>query len=77
MLDDEEGKRLLRIEGNSKKIEKPDAILPTMGGQTALNATLELFHSGILDKYNISSIRLYGIVNNASLLYSARQVFWC
>ena len=30
------------------KIEKPDAILPTMGGQTALNATLELFHSGVL-----------------------------
>ena len=38
------------------KIEKPDAILPTMGGQTALNATLELFHSGILDKYNIEII---------------------
>ena len=27
------------------EIEKPDAILPTMGGQTALNATLELFRS--------------------------------
>jgi len=38
------------------KIEKPDAILPTMGGQTALNATLELFHSGVLDKYNIEII---------------------
>ena len=30
------------------EIEKPDAILPTMGGQTALNLTLDLFHAGIL-----------------------------
>ena len=30
--------------------EKPDAILPTMGGQTALNATLDLYNSGILKK---------------------------
>ena len=34
-------------------IERPDAILPTMGGQTALNITLELFHDGILKKNNI------------------------
>ena len=27
----------------------------------------------MLDKYNIGSIRVYGIINNASLLYSARQ----
>ena len=33
-----------------------DAVLPTMGGQTALNTTLELFYSGILDKYNIEII---------------------
>ncbi|MBC7437868.1 MAG: carbamoyl-phosphate synthase large subunit [Bdellovibrionales bacterium] len=32
--------------------EKPDAILPTMGGQTALNCALDLWHHGILDKYN-------------------------
>ena len=38
------------------EIEKPDAVLPTMGGQTALNATLELFHSGILKKHNIEII---------------------
>ena len=31
--------------------EKPDAILPTMGGQTALNCALDLWHNGILDKY--------------------------
>jgi carbamoyl-phosphate synthase large subunit len=33
--------------------ERPDAILPTMGGQTALNATLELADSGVLDRYGI------------------------
>ncbi len=31
--------------------EKPDAILPTMGGQTALNCALDLWHKGVLDKY--------------------------
>ncbi len=31
--------------------EKPDAILPTMGGQTALNCALDLWHQGVLDKY--------------------------
>ncbi|VAX76355.1 carbamoyl-phosphate synthase large subunit [Buchnera aphidicola] len=33
--------------------EKPDAILPTMGGQTALNCVLQLYHTGILKKYQI------------------------
>ena len=31
--------------------ECPDAILPTMGGQTALNCALDLWHNGVLDKY--------------------------
>jgi carbamoyl-phosphate synthase large subunit len=31
--------------------EKPDAILPTMGGQTALNCALDLWHHGVLEKY--------------------------
>ena len=31
--------------------EKPDAILPTMGGQTALNCALDLWHNGVLNKY--------------------------
>ena len=38
------------------KIENPDAILPTMGGQTALNVTLELFYDGILKEENIEII---------------------
>lgn len=33
--------------------EKPDALIPTMGGQTALNLTMRLFHAGILDKYKV------------------------
>lgn len=38
------------------KKEKPDAILPTMGGQTALNATLAVHKLGILDKYKVKLI---------------------
>jgi carbamoyl-phosphate synthase large subunit len=37
-------------------IEKPDAILPTMGGQTALNCALSLAKSGVLDKYKVELI---------------------
>ncbi len=36
--------------------EKPDAVLPTVGGQTALNLSVELAESGILDKYNVQLI---------------------
>ena len=36
--------------------EKPDALLPTMGGQTALNLTKALAESGILAKYNVELI---------------------
>ncbi|MGV8882136.1 MAG: carbamoyl-phosphate synthase large subunit [Rhodoglobus sp.] len=36
--------------------EKPDAILPTLGGQTALNAAIDLHHHGILEKYNVELI---------------------
>ncbi|MGY8992104.1 MAG: carbamoyl-phosphate synthase large subunit, partial [Rhodospirillales bacterium] len=36
--------------------EKPDALLPTMGGQTALNAGIDLFEAGILDKHNVEMI---------------------
>ena len=33
--------------------ERPDALLPTMGGQTALNISVELAESGILNKYKM------------------------
>lgn len=36
--------------------EHPDAILPTMGGQSALNLTLEFYESNLQDKYNIEFI---------------------
>ncbi len=36
--------------------ERPDALLPTMGGQTALNVGMELFHSGVLDRYGVEMI---------------------
>ncbi len=36
--------------------EQPDALLPTMGGQTALNVAVSLAKSGVLDKYNVELI---------------------
>jgi len=36
--------------------EKPDALLPTMGGQTALNTALDLVREGILEKYGVEMI---------------------
>ena len=38
------------------KKEKPDAILPTVGGQTGLDAAVKLYKKGILDKYNVKLI---------------------
>ena len=36
--------------------EKPDALLPTMGGQTALNVAMKLHESGVLEKYGVELI---------------------
>jgi carbamoyl-phosphate synthase large subunit len=36
--------------------ERPDALLPTVGGQTALNLTVKLAEAGVLDKYNVELI---------------------
>ena len=38
------------------KKEQPDALLPTMGGQTALNCALDLVREGILDEFNVELI---------------------
>src|SRR5215203_6157775 len=48
----------LTVEAVAKVIEKekPDAILPTVGGQTALNLAVSLHEAGILDKYNVKLI---------------------
>ena len=36
--------------------ERPDALLPTLGGQTALNLTIELAKAGVLEKYGVKLI---------------------
>jgi carbamoyl-phosphate synthase large subunit len=36
--------------------ERPDALLPTLGGQTGLNTAMDLFKHGILEKYNVEMI---------------------
>ncbi|GLI01952.1 carbamoyl-phosphate synthase large subunit [Phytohabitans aurantiacus] len=36
--------------------ERPDALLPTLGGQTALNTAVALYESGVLDKYGVELI---------------------
>ena len=36
--------------------ERPDAILPTLGGQTGLNVAMDLSHHGVLDRYNVQLI---------------------
>jgi carbamoyl-phosphate synthase large subunit len=36
--------------------ERPDALLPTLGGQTALNLSMELFHAGVLEAHGVELI---------------------
>ncbi|WP_454116349.1 carbamoyl-phosphate synthase large subunit [Microbacterium aurum] len=52
--------------------EKPDAILPTLGGQTALNAAMALHEQGILEKYNVE---LIGAKVDAIRKGEDRQIF--
>ena len=54
------------------KIEKPNALLPTMGGQTALNISMELFKCGILENQNVEMI---GANPNSIELAENRQKF--
>ena len=37
-------------------VEKPDALLPTMGGQTALNCALDLYYNGVLEQHGVEMI---------------------
>src|SRR6058998_1952723 len=37
-------------------VERPDALLPTLGGQTALNIAIGLFEKGVLEKYGVQLI---------------------
>ena len=52
--------------------ERPDAILPTMGGQTALNCALDLDAHGVLAKYNVEMI---GATKKAINMAEDRQLF--
>src|SRR5580692_4523711 len=36
--------------------EKPDALLPTLGGQTALNCAMKLYETGVLEKHGVKMI---------------------
>src|SRR5690348_15882224 len=52
--------------------EKPDALLPTMGGQTALNAAMALYRNGALGRH---SVKLIGANAQAIAKGEARQLF--
>ena len=52
--------------------ERPDALLPTVGGQTALNLSVELAESGVLEKY---SVELIGASLNAIKMAEDRLWF--
>ncbi|MDL2267126.1 carbamoyl-phosphate synthase large subunit [Desulfovibrio sp. OttesenSCG-928-G15] len=52
--------------------ERPDALLPTLGGQTALNLAMELHHSGVLEEYGV---RMIGARPEAIELAENRQKF--
>ena len=51
------------------KKEKPDALLPTMGGQTALNLSVKLEEEGILKAYNVKLIGATKKVIELSLIH--------
>ena len=52
--------------------EKPDALLPTMGGQTALNCALDLADNGVLEKYGVE---LIGARREAIRMAEDRELF--
>ncbi|HSD16178.1 MAG TPA: carbamoyl-phosphate synthase large subunit [Thermomonas sp.] len=52
--------------------ERPDALLPTMGGQTALNCALDLADNGVLEKYNVE---LIGAKREAIMMAEDRELF--
>ena len=52
--------------------ERPDAILPTMGGQTALNVSMSLAESGVLERYGVE---LIGATARAIAIAEDRKLF--
>src|SRR5688572_22428728 len=53
-------------------IERPEAVLPTVGGQTGLNLAMDLHHAGILERYGV---QLIGAKPEAIELAEDRQKF--
>src|SRR2546421_9445013 len=64
----------LTVEAVTKVIEKerPDALLPTVGGQTALNLAVALAEAGVLDRYGV---KLIGANIQAIRVGEDRQLF--
>ncbi len=64
----------LKVDYLEKIIEKerPDAVIPTLGGQTALNLALDLYAKGILQKYNV---RLLGATPDVIKAGEDREIF--
>ena len=52
--------------------ERPDALLPTVGGQTALNLSIELYEKGVLDKFGV---RLIGANVDSIKVGEDRELF--
>ena len=59
--------------GEIVRRERPDALLPTVGGQTGLNLSVELCESGILDEFGVEMI---GAKLNAIKVAEDRRLFW-
>ena len=64
----------LTVEAVEKVIakERPDAILPTMGGQTGLNLAIKMAEDGILDRYGVE---LLGVKPEAIAMAEDRELF--
>ncbi len=54
------------------EVERPDALLPTMGGQTALNCALDLAREGVLEKFGV---KLIGAAERAIQMAEDREQF--
>ena len=56
--------------------ERPDALLPTLGGQTALNAAMSLVDAGVLDDYGVELIGAQARAINAAMTHPSAMAGW-
>ena len=64
------------------EIEKPDALLPTLGGQTALNLAMELVEAGVLEEHDVELIgadaEAIATAENGEPLHDGQRIgIWC